>query len=600
MASQDTNDSKGVWECKEFAALKEHSTAVNKLHLRDLLSSDNASERNKALTVQLDEEKDVSSIRLDCTRQRATAETVKLLTELATKCNMKSKIESMFNGERINKTEDRSVLHIALRAGKDEKIEVDGVNVVEQVHAVLDKIKAFSEKVRSGEWKGFTGKAIENVISIGIGGSYLGAEFVFEALKTDPTARKNATGRQLRFFANIDPIGFARATSGLDPETTLCIVVSKTFTTRETMLNAELIREWLLLHYKGDAKCLSKHFIAVSANTTEPSKRFGVDKENVFGFWDWVGGRYSVCSAVGILPLSLHYGYDVMQQFLKGANHIDKHFRTKTDDLTQNIPVMMALFGVWNCSVLGYNTRALIPYCEALSRLPAHIQQLDMESNGKRIDLNGNTALEHGCSGEINFGEPGTNAQHSFFQLIHQGRVVPVDFIGFTRSQLAADELYANNEKLKKLIECNHDELMSNFFAQCDALAIGKTADEVRKELEEAQKFSKEQIEFLVPHKVFTGNRPSSLLLFDGHLDAFKTGQILSIFEHRTVAQGFVWNLGSFDQWGVELGKVLGKKIRTQIDAAKATKDGADDNKHFEQFTASTHSILQHYCKKSQ
>merc|ERR1712129_366596 len=296
-------------------------------------------------------------------------------------------------------------------------------------------------------------------------------------------------------------------------------------------------------------------------------------------------------------PLSLHYGYDVMSDFLKGCNDMDCHFRDAP--LERNIPVIMGLFGVWNTTFLKYSTRALIPYCEALSRLPAHIQQLDMESNGKRIDLNGNEgALENGCSGEIDFGEPGTNAQHSFFQLIHQGRTIPVDFIAFCESQLLHDDaLY--DAKMKKIIKDNHDELISNLFAQCDALALGKTEQEVRKELTANKKMSKEEIDYIAPHKVFSGNRPSSLLLFDGYLDAYKAGQILSLFEHRTVVQGFIWNIGSFDQWGVELGKKLGKTIRNQIDAWKGDKDSGDKAKHFEQFNPSTQTLLGHYCSKS-
>ena len=360
---------------------------------------------------------------------------------------------------------------------------------------------------------------------------------------------------------------------------------------------AQFVREWLLKAYCEDEKCLSAHFIAVSANPTLPVEKFGVDKENIFTFWDWVGGRYSVTSAVGMLPLSLHYGYDVMADFLRGCNDIDCHFRDAPFEA--NIPVMMGLFGVWNTSFLKYSTRALIPYCEALSRLPAHIQQLDMESNGKRIDLNGNEgSLENGCSGEIDFGEPGTNAQHSFFQIMHQGRVIPADFIALCESQLLYDdELY--DDKMKEIIKNNHDELISNFFAQCDALALGKTEEEVRKELE-ATKMSKDEIDYIAPHKVFSGNRPSSLLLFDGYLDAFKTGQLLSIFEHRTVVQGFVWGIGSFDQWGVELGKKLGKTIRNQIDACKGDETDDDKAKYFKEFNPSTQALLQYYCAQSQ
>jgi len=586
-------DTTPVWEYAEYKSLTAHAKEVADSHLRDLLSpqtNKNCAKRNEALMVK------AGQITLDCTRQRATVDTLPSLIALAKKANLKEKMESMFNGDRINRTENRSVLHVALRAQKEDKIVVDGVNVVDSVHAVLSKIASFSEKVRSGEWKGHSGKALTNVVSIGIGGSYLGAEFVFEALKTNATARQNAEGRNLRFYANIDPIGFARATADLDPETTLCVVVSKSFTTRETMMNAQFIREWLVSSYDGDAKCLGKHFIAVSANPTLPVEKFGVDKDNIFEFWDWVGGRYSVSSAVGILPLALHYGYDVMDQFLKGANAMDVHFRNT--EFEKNLPVLMGLFGVWNCSFLKLTTRALIPYCEALSRLPAHIQQLDMESNGKRIDLNGNEALKNGCSGEIDFGEPGTNAQHSFFQLMHQGNVVPVDFVAFCQSQLVHDERFSDG--MKALIRDNHDELMSNYFAQCDALALGKTADEVMKELVAKGQMDEDQMKAIVPHKVFEGNRPSSLLLFDGALDAFKTGQLLSLFEHRTVVQGFVWNIGSFDQWGVELGKVLGKSIRSRIDECKQDKSVDDKQKYFAQFNPSTQNLLTYYCAKSQ
>jgi len=585
-------DSTPVWEYEEFQTLSSHAKDIKALHLRDLLSPEtnkNCAKRNEVLMVK------AGNITLDCTRQRATLDTLPALLALAKKANLKSKVEAMFNGDKINVTENRSVLHVALRAMKGDKIEVDGVNVVDSVHNVLSKIASFSEKVRSGEWKGYSGKPLTNVVSIGIGGSYLGAEFVFEALKTDATARKNAEGRNLRFYANIDPIGFARATNGLDPETTLCVVVSKSFTTRETMMNAQFIREWLVSAYNGDAKCLTNHFIAVSANPTLPVEKFGVDKDNIFEFWDWVGGRYSVTSAVGILPLALHYGYDVMDQFLKGANAMDVHFRNTEFD--RNLPVLLGLFGVWNCSFLKFETRALIPYCEALSRLPAHIQQLDMESNGKRIDLNGNAALQNGCSGEIDFGEPGTNAQHSFFQLLHQGRVVPVDFVAFCESQLVHDDRYSDG--MKALIADNHDELMSNYFAQCDALALGKTAQSVKSELMAKGKMEEAAVDAIVPHKVFEGNRPSSLLLFDGALDAFKAGQLLSLFEHRTVVQGFVWNIGSFDQWGVELGKVLGKSIRSQIDECKKDASGGDSAKYFAKFNPSTQNLLDYYCTKS-
>eukprot|EP01083_Nonionella_stella_P263718 895529_1 len=578
-------DKTPVWEYPEFKALSDHAKEIDELHLRDLLSREknkNCDKRNKSLTIKYDE------ITLDCSRQKATSDTLSKLITLAKAAKLEDKINAMFTGSKINRTENRSVLHIALRSKPTDKIMVNNINIVESVHNVLNKIKIFSNKVRSGEWKGYSNKAITNVISIGIGGSYLGAEFVYQSLKTDPNAYKNAMGRQLRFYANIDPIGFSRAIMDLDPETTLCIVVSKSFTTRETMMNASFIREWLINAYGGDNKCLTSHFIAVSANPTLPIEKFGVDKDNIFEFWDWVGGRYSVCSAVGILPLSLHYGYDIMEEFLNGCNNIDSHF-SQTKKMSENIPILLGLFGIWNTTFLKYNCRALIPYCEALNRLPAHIQQLDMESNGKRIDLNGNLALYNNCSGEIDFGEPGTNAQHSFFQLIHQGRVVPADFIGFCKSQLIENDMYKNNKKFIDIINNNHNELMSNFFAQCDALALGKTRKEVKKELEESKTMNENKINYIIPHKVFSGNRPSSLLLFDGYLNAYKTGQILSIFEHRTVVQGFIWNVGSFDQWGVQLGKVLGKTIRKQIDTCinDNDKDG-DKSKYFKQFTPNT------------
>ena len=401
----------------------------------------------------------------------------------------------------------------------------------------------------SDKFKGYSGKSLTNVISIGIGGSYLGAEFVYEALRTNTEAKAAAKGRNLRFYANIDPIGWARAVTDLNPENTIAVVVSKTFTTRETMMNATLIREWFLDYYKKvspnakEEDILSKHFVAVSANPKGPKERFNVSESNIFEFWDWVGGRYSVTSAVGMLPLSLHYSFDIMEQFLKGCNNIDQHFFNNRKNLGNNIPAILGLLGVWNSTFLGYHTRALIPYCDALTRLPAHIQQLDMESNGKRVSIGNNSAVLPFDCGEINFGEAGTNAQHSFFQLIHQGRKIPVDFIGFSKSQLSTDKSYG--KELLKLISSNHDELMSNFFAQADALANGKTTDQVKKELEE-KKMDGKQIEYLLNHKEFPGNRPSSLLLFDGVLDAYCVGQLLAIFEHRTIVQGTLWQINRY------------------------------------------------------
>lgn len=413
-----------------------------------------------------------------------------LLVKLAEAAKLREKIDAMFGGEHINATEDRAVLHVATRAMRDETIMVDGKNVVPDVWEVLDKIKDFTEKVRSGEWRGVTGKPIKNVVAIGIGGSFLGPLFVHTALRTDQEAASLAQGRSLRFLANVDPIDVARALNGLDAAETLFVVISKTFTTAETMLNARTVRAWLVAEL-GTEEAVSKHMVAVSTNL-KLVKEFGIDPENAFGFWDWVGGRYSVCSAVGMLPLSLQYGFETMLEFLKGANDVDRHFREAPFE--KNMPVLLGLMSIWNVSFLGHPARAILPYCQALGKLPAHIQQVSMESNGKGVDIAGNPLPFD--SGEIDFGEPGTNGQHSFYQLIHQGRVIPCDFIGIIKSQ---QSVYLKNE-----VVSNHDELMCNFFAQADALAFGKTPIELRAE---------GIPESLVPHKSFTGNRPSLSLV---------------------------------------------------------------------------------------
>ena len=470
----------------------------------------------------------------------------------------------MFSGEKINVTENRAVLHVALRAAKGDKYKVDGKDVVPEVHEVLDKIKDFTDAIRSGERKGATGKRLTDVVAIGIGGSYLGPEFVYEALRMDPKAKTAAEGRRLRFLANVDPVDVARAQEGLDPETTLVVVISKTFTTAETMLNARTMREWIVKAM--DEKAVAKHMIAVSTNL-KAVKEFGIDPENAFGFWDWVGGRYSVSSAVGVVPLSLQYGYNVIEQFLAGARDIDQHY-LKTP-LRQNLPVILGLLGVWNSTFLGYGTRALLPYQQALLRLAPHIQQVDMESNGKRVHLDG-SELEF-SAGPVNFGEPGTNGQHSFYQLLHQGRVVPADFVGVKQSQIPID---MDGEAVS-----NHDELMSNFFAQPDALAAGKSAEQCRIE---------GVPEKLVPHKTFPGNRPSSSLLLP-KLDAYTTGQLLAIFEHRTGVEGFIWGINSFDQWGVELGKVLAKNVRKQLSGSRK------ENAKVFGFNPSTTRLLQKF-----
>eukprot|EP00604_Paraphysomonas_vestita_P003166 CAMPEP_0174821094 /NCGR_PEP_ID=MMETSP1107-20130205/5382_1 /TAXON_ID=36770 /ORGANISM="Paraphysomonas vestita, Strain GFlagA" /LENGTH=496 /DNA_ID=CAMNT_0016037769 /DNA_START=242 /DNA_END=1728 /DNA_ORIENTATION=+ len=473
-----------------------------------------------------------------------------LLFDLAGVAGLDIKRAAMGAGNHINSTEDRAVMHMALRSPATKSFIVDGVDVVPDVHSVLNKITSFSESVRNKQWVGATGRPIVNIISVGIGGSYLGPEFVYEALRTDPVGKVTSQGRTLRFLANVDPVDVARATHGLDPTETLVVIVSKTFTTAETMLNAKTLREWLIrgIPNIASSEIISKHMVAVSSAVPKATA-FGIDSQNVFGFWDWVGGRYSVCSAVGVLPLALHYGMNVVNEFLAGAHDMDVHFFEAP--MRQNLPVILGLLGVWNSTFLGHETRAILPYAQALLRFPAHIQQLDMESNGKRVGLDG-SVLPFSC-GEIIFGEPGTNGQHSFYQLIHQGRIIPAEFIGFC---VSPNPISVDGESVS-----NHDELMSNFFAQPDALAYGKTIDELIAEGVPAH---------LLPHKEFPGNRPSLSLLFP-ELNARSCGQLLALYEHRVAVQGFIWGINSFDQWGVELGKVLATRVRGAISNARNT-----------------------------
>lgn len=418
--------------------------------------------------------------------------------------------------------------------------------------------------VRSGEWKGFTGKALTDVVCIGIGGSYLGVEFVYEALKTDPEAAAAASGRKLRFLANVDPIDVQRALEGLNPETTLVVIISKTFTTAETMLNAKTVKAWLVKAMGED--CVAKHVVACST-ALDKTKAFGIDSNNVFGFWDWVGGRFSVWSAVGVLALSLQYGFGVVNSFLEGGHAMDEHFQKAA--AKDNLPLILGLLDVWNGSLLGYEGVAILPYCQALLRFVPHIQQLDMESNGKGVQMDGTPVAVP--TGAINFGEPGTNGQHSFYQLMHQGRVVPSHFIGFAKSQ--------NPVELPGEAVTNHDELMSNFFAQPDALALGKTSEELK-----VDGIS----EKLIPHKTFTGDRPSLSILLPV-CNAFWLGQLLAMYEHRTATIGWLLNVNSFDQWGVELGKVLAKEVRGYL--SQARKGSADDSK----FLPPTKKLLAKY-----
>ncbi|KAA8497745.1 Glucose-6-phosphate isomerase, cytosolic 1 [Porphyridium purpureum] len=497
--------------------------------------------------------REVDGVVLDFSRQLMTQETQRLLMELAHQSQLEKKIEAMFQGDRINISENRAVLHTALRMAKDQSLVVDGQDVVKDVHAVLDQVKMFSEKIRSGELRGATGKKLTQVVAIGIGGSFLGPAFVHTALETERSAQQAAAGRTLRFLANVDPEDVSRALSGLNAETTLFVVISKTFTTAETMLNARTTRAWLKIQLGDAPEVISKHMVAVSTSLEKVSA-FGIAQENTFGFWDWVGGRYSVASAVGVLPLALQYGYDMVESFLTGMRSIDEHFRSAP--LHNNLPVLMGLISVWNHTFLGHHVNAILPYDQALSKFPAHIQQVSMESNGKGVFLDGSPVPF--STGEIIFGEPGTNGQHSFYQLIHQGRVVPVDFIGVCVGQ---QPIYLPGEPVS-----NHDELMSNFFAQADALAYGKTPQEV---LASEPGLPAE----LVNHKVFSGNRPSLSILLP-RLEAYQVGQLLALYEHRVAVQGFIWGIDSFDQWGVELGKQLATKMRREISDIR--RDGRD------------------------
>jgi len=542
----------------DWDKLLQQATKLRATHLRTLLSDE---ARNDSMFVEN------MGMALDYCREKVDHETMGMLFDVAKNAGVEEKRRKMFAGERINQTEGRPVLHAALRAPRDAVIEVDGSNVVQDVWAVLDAMKEFSDKVRSGAWKGHTGKPLKDVVCIGIGGSYLGVEFVFEALKTDPAAAEAAAGRGLRFLANVDPIDVKRALTGLNAEETLVIIISKTFTTAETMLNAKTVKEWLIKEL-GSPECVPKHVVACST-ALEKTKAFGIDEKNVFGFWDWVGGRFSVWSAVGVLALSLQYGFPIVNQFLEGAHMMDKHFVEAPD--TKNLPVIMGLLSIWNASCLGYEGCAVLPYCQALVRFVAHIQQLDMESNGKRVTMEG--AVVPVSTGAIYFGEPGTNGQHSFYQLMHQGRVIPAEFIGFQKSQ--------NPVELPGEPVANHDELMSNFFAQPDALALGKTPEELAAENVDPA---------LIPHKTFPGDRPSLSLLLP-ECNPFWLGQLLALYEHRTAVQGWVWGINSFDQWGVELGKVLAKEVRTYLTSAR--KGPADDTK----FIGPTKKLLQMYLE---
>jgi len=546
-----------------WADLLAHAAEIKTTHLRTLLADE---ARNKAMTVQSE------GLVLDFCREKADLNTMDKLFAIAEIVGIDGRRSDMFNGEHINKTEDRAVLHVALRAPRDATFMNNGKNVVPQVWSVLDAIKAFSEGVRSGDWKGHTGKPLTDVVAIGIGGSYLGVEFAFEAFKTDPEAASAAAGRHLRFLANVDPIDVRRALEGLSAETTLVIVISKTFTTAETMLNARTVRAWLVQEL-GSPDAVAKHFAACST-AIDKTTEFGIDPANVFSFWDWVGGRFSLCSAVGVLPLSLQYGFEIVNSFLQGAHDMDQHFLNAPP--RENLPMIMGLLAVWNASCLGYEGCAVLPYCQALVRFVAHIQQLDMESSGKRVSMDGEAMPVN--TGAIYFGEPGTNGQHSFYQLLHQGRVVASEFIAFKRSHRPVE--------LPGEIVANHDELMSNFFAQPDALALGKTEEEVR---------ASGVAERLVSHRTFPGDRPSLSLILP-ICNPYWVGQLLALYEHRTAVQGWLWNINSFDQWGVELGKVLATEVREYLSAARRAS-GADVPS--ERFIPPTRRLLNEYLENA-
>jgi glucose-6-phosphate isomerase len=508
-----------------WKALEAHHEKIRDLHLRKLFSDDPG--RGERLAVE-----DVG-LYLDYSKNRITDETVKLLLELADESGLRARIDAMFHGDKINITENRAVLHVALRAPKGASIVVDGQNVVPEVHDVLDKMAAFADRIRGGAWTGHTGKRIRNVINIGIGGSDLGPVMAYEALK-----HYSERSMTFRFVSNVDGTDFAEAVQDLDPAETLFIVSSKTFTTLETMTNAHTARDWSLQGLGGDTKAVAKHFVAVSTNAAKVSE-FGIDTANMFGFWDWVGGRYSMDSAIGHSTM-LAVGPDNFRALLAGFHEMDEHFRTTPFE--RNLPVLLGLLAVWYNDFFKAETVAVLPYEQYLKRFPAYLQQLTMESNGKHVTLDGGT-VDY-STGPIYWGEPGTNGQHSFYQLIHQGtRLIPCDFIAFV-------------ETLNPLGR-HHDVLLANVFAQSEALAFGKTPEQVKAE---------GTPDWLVPHRVFDGNRPSNTILAQ-ELTPSALGKLVALYEHSVFTQGAIWNIDSFDQWGVELGKVLAQRIIPELES---------------------------------
>ena len=529
-----------------WKALAAHYKKIKDVSLSKLFADD--PKRGQRLTVE------AAGLLLDYSKNRITDETVNLLLQLAEESDLRGHIVAMFSGEKINITEKRAVLHVALRAPKDASILVDGKNVVPEVHAVLDAMAAFANRVRSGAWKGQTGKRIRNIVNIGIGGSDLGPVMAYEALR-----HYSERGLTFRFVSNVDGIDFVEATHDLNPAETLFVVSSKTFTTLETMTNAESARDWLLKGLGGESKAVAKHFVAVSTNAEKVSA-FGIDIANMFGFWDWVGGRYSMDSAIGLSTM-LAIGPENFRAMLDGFHQIDEHFRTAPFE--KNLPALMGLLSVWNTEFLGAETVAVLPYEQYLKRFPAYLQQLTMESNGKHVTLDG--ASVNYQTGPIYWGEPGTNGQHSFYQLIHQGtRLIPCDFIAFGKA-------------LTRLGR-HHDMLIANVFAQAEALAFGKTAEQVKAE---------GTPDWLVPHRVFEGNRPSNTILAE-RLTPAVLGQLVALDEHCVFSQGVIWNINSFDQWGVELGKALAQRIIPELESEAPTRLKHD---------SSTNNLIRRYRK---
>jgi glucose-6-phosphate isomerase len=545
-APSQTSRNRSTSRPAAWQALADHYETMRGLQLRDLFADDPA--RGERMTAE------AAGVYLDYSKNRINAETLKLLIELAQQAGLRARIDAMFRGEKINVTENRAVLHVALRAPKGASIIVDGKNVVPDVHAVLAKMADFANRVRGGQWKGHSGKRIRNIVNIGIGGSDLGPVMAYEALKY-----YSDRAMTFRFVSNVDGTDFVEATRDLEPAETLFVVSSKTFTTLETMTNAQSAREWSLRGLGGDAKAVAKHFVAVSTNG-EKVAEFGIDTANMFEFWDWVGGRYSMDSAIGLSTM-LAIGPDHFQSMLGGFHAIDEHFRTAP--FGRNLPVLMGLLGVWYNDFFGAQTVAVLPYDQYLKRFPAYLQQLTMESNGKHVTLDGMRVDYQ--TGPIYWGEPGTNGQHSFYQLIHQGtRLIPCDFIAFGQAL--------------NTLGRHHDMLLANVFAQTEALAFGKTREQVKAE---------GTPDWLIPHRVFEGNRPSNTILMD-RLTPAALGKLVALYEHCVFTQGTIWDIDSFDQWGVELGKVLAQRIIPELESKTDPKLDHD---------SSTATLIRRYRK---